>query len=352
MWKLHRYEEAENYEIDKSKLKALGEAYYIRSPRHMDNISRLTQIAIPGGSAENRTIGRKFIQELDLDFDFEKYGTTNPKPFATISNSVVRGEFAGNYDGNKRSISGLKITGNESSNVGLFQSIIKGATVENLRILNPIYSGAGMNGILNIGAISAENSGTIQNVAVETPVIAVENLTINGGLVSGITKNVGGIAGTNSGSINNIYIVSTSINSPITASGGTANTGGITGINSGIIDKVLYLAVAPSANSKIYPIVSVDEVKENIKNSITDAYFLSGVSYNVVTDTDTIGIAKSTSLFSTEFARNFIPYKMIDWEEWWSAVGDVYDNPYPAPYAYPYPFITGIRPPQNFPVAN
>ena len=71
-----------------------------------------------------------------------------------------------------------------------------------------------------------------------------------------------------------------------------------------------------------------------------------------MTDTDTIGIAKSTSLFSTEFARNFIPYKMIDWEEWWSAVGDVYDNPYPAPYAYPYPFITGIRPPENFPVAN
>lgn len=342
--------ESENFEIDKSKLKALDEAYYIRSPRHLDNISRLTQVEISGGSAENRTIGRDFIQELDLDF--ANYGTTTPKPFATISNSVVRGEFAGSYDGNKRSISGLKITGNASSNVGLFQSIIKGATVENLRILNPIYSGAGMNGILNIGAISAENSGTIQNVAVETPVIAVENLTINGGLVSGITKNVGGIAGTNSGSINNIYIVSTSINSPITASGGTANTGGITGINSGIIDKVLYLAVAPSANSKIYPIVSVDEVKENIKNSITDAYFLSGVSYNVVTDTDTIGIAKSTSLFSTEFARNFIPYKMIDWEEWWSAVGDVYDNPYPAPYAYPYPFITGIRPPQNFPVAN
>jgi len=335
--------ESENFEIDKSKLKALGEAYYIRSPRHLDNISRLTQIAIPGVSAENRTIGRDFIQELDLDF--AGYGTTNPKPFATISNSVVRGEFAGSYDGNKRSISGLKITGNASSNVGLFQSIIKGATVENLRILNPIYSGAGMNGILNIGAISAENSGTIQN-------IAVENLTINGGSDSKIIKKVGGIAGTNSGSINNIYIISTSINSPITASGGTANTGGITGINSGIIDKVLYLAVAPSANSKIYPIVSVDEVKENIKNSITDAYFLSGVSYNVVTDTDTIGIAKSTSLFSTEFARNFIPYKMIDWEEWWSAVGDVYDNPYPAPYAYPYPFITGIRPPQNFPVAN
>ena len=33
---------------------------------------------------------------------------------------------------------------------------------------------------------------------------------------------------------------------------------------------MLYLAVAPSANSKIYPIVSVDEVKENIKKKFQD----------------------------------------------------------------------------------
>ncbi|WP_028828609.1 type IV pilin protein [Proteocatella sphenisci] len=317
--------------IDKSTLKLVKEAYYIRSPRHLDNISRLTQAVVLGGSTENRTIGRDFIQELDLDF--ANYVTTS-KSFATISDSVVRGEFAGSYDGNKRSISGLDITGNESSNVGLFQSIIKGSTVENLRILNPIYNGTGTNGILNIGAIAAENSGTIQNVAVETPVI-------NGGLVSGITKNAGGISGTNSGSIKNVYIISINEESPIKASGEKTNIGGITGINSGEIDKVLYLAVAPSEDSKIYPIVAVNKVKENIKNSITDAYFLSGDSYNVVTGTDTVGIAKSTSLFSEEFASDSIPFKIINWYEWSAAV-----NP------YPYPFITGIRPPQTFPTAE
>lgn len=341
--------ESETVELDRTKLKLAAEQYYIRSPKHMDNISKLIQVKLSNGGFENKSIGRTFVQELNLDF--ANYGTPSYKPFAAISSAVVRGEFAGNYDGGGKDILGIKIVGNEDSrSIGLFQNIASNATIGNLRLVNPSYesklsSGIGLGDIFNMGSVSAINMGTIQKIAVEKPTFV---------LVSGtnVTKNIGGITGTNIGNLNDVYIVSENSVSPIHFISGTVNSGGIAGGNNGKIDKVLYLAVAPTTNSKICPIVSINEIKPNIQNKITDAYFLSADNYNKITESDgTIGTAKTTEQFTSEFSKSFIPSKIIDWYNWIEPKGQ-YANPYPSPYSYQYPFIYGIRPPQVYPIAN
>jgi len=339
--------ESETVELDRTSLKLTTEPYYIRSPKHMDNITKL--VPTDPITQDNLTDGRDFVQENKLDFAI--YGTTTPKPFATISSAVVRGEFAGNYDGGGKDILGLKILGDtRSRSVGMFQNITSKATVGNFRLVDPSYeskleSGTGAGDIFNMGSVAAINNGAIQKISVEKPAFV---------LASGInvTKNIGGITGTNIGNLNDVYIVSRDDVSPMKTISGTVNSGGIVGVNNGKIDKVIYLAVAPTINSKIYPIVSINEIKANIKNGITDAYYLSAYNYNKITESDgIIGTPKTTGQFTDEFSKAFTPSKIIDWYNWIEPKGQ-YANPYPAPYSYQYPFIEGIRPPKEYPIAN
>ena len=87
--------------------------------------------------------------------------------------------FAGTFDGNGKTITGLTINQPSTNNVGLFASIEDVGTVKNLK-LDKVNVTANS----NVGAIAGENRGTIENCSVS-------------GSVTGLSDNscVGGIAG-------------------------------------------------------------------------------------------------------------------------------------------------------------
>lgn len=301
--------------VNESTLKPTIESYVIRSPRHMSNITRLTQ-----AQGQNKSLGRTFVQELDLNF--ASYGTGSSKPFAGISSAVVSGDFAGIYEGRGKDIVGLKVNGSSvDANIGLFNKISDVGKIENLRLVGPTYKSNLYNGTLNMGAITAENQGAIQSVAVEDPSFTGSN--------SNIVQNIGGIAGSNSGRIIDAYIVIGNQNgvSPITATGAAANIGGIVGINSGKIDKAIYLAKAPNSS----PIAAINSNLEAADN-ITEAYFLSGTGYNEFDMAGVFGLPATTSQFSA--------LNILDWGNWERQTGKIY------------PSIQGMKIPLQYPVAE
>ena len=87
--------------------------------------------------------------------------------------------FAGTFDGNGKTITGLTINQPSTNNVGLFASIEDVGTVKNLKLDKVIVTANS-----NVGAIAGENRGTIENCSVS-------------GSVTGLSDNscVGGIAG-------------------------------------------------------------------------------------------------------------------------------------------------------------
>ena len=116
--------------------------------------------------------------------------------------------YAGTFDGDGKTITGLTINQSTGSNVGLFASIIGGGTVKNLTLDNVnITAGS------NVGAIAGENWGTIENCSVSG------NVKGNG-LDS--DSYVGGITGKNQGTI-------TACHSSATVKG--INVGGVVGYN-------------------------------------------------------------------------------------------------------------------------
>lgn len=96
--------------------------------------------------------------------------------------------FAGTFDGNNKTITGLTINQTATSNAGLFTSIIEGGTVKNLK-LDKVNVTANS----NVGAVAGQNKGTIENCSVSG------NVTSSVGM--GLSANVGGIVGQNNGTI-------------------------------------------------------------------------------------------------------------------------------------------------------
>ena len=103
------------------------------------------------------------------------------------SNWTPISDFAGTFDGNNKTITGLTINKSTGSNVGLFASIAKGGTVKNLK-LDDVDITAGS----NVGAIAGENRGTIENCSVSGSVTSSAGVN---------NSNVGSIVGLNRGTI-------------------------------------------------------------------------------------------------------------------------------------------------------
>ena len=97
--------------------------------------------------------------------------------------------FAGTFDGNNKTITGLTINQTATSNVGLFTSISEEGTVKNLTLdkVNITITGS------YAGTVAGENNGTIENCSVSG------NVTSSVGM--GLSANVGGIVGRNNGTI-------------------------------------------------------------------------------------------------------------------------------------------------------
>lgn len=103
------------------------------------------------------------------------------------SNWTPISDFAGTFDGNNKTITGLTINQSAMDNIGLFASIAEGGTVKNLTLDNVNITAKS-----NVGAIAGENRGTIENCSVSGSV------TSSAGVNNG---NVGGIVGLNRGTI-------------------------------------------------------------------------------------------------------------------------------------------------------
>ena len=86
--------------------------------------------------------------------------------------------YAGTFDGDGKTITGLTINQSTGSNVGLFASIAEGGTVKNLTLDNvDITAGS------NVGAIAGENRGTIENCSVSGSVTGLSDNSFVGGIV-------------------------------------------------------------------------------------------------------------------------------------------------------------------------
>lgn len=145
-------------------------------------------------------------------------------------------KFAGTFDGNGKTITGLTINQSTTDNVGLFASITEGGTVKNLTLDDVNITASSS----NVGAIAGENRGTIENCSVS-------------GSVTGSSDNscVGGIAGWHrEGTI-------TDCHSSATVEG-KAYVGGIAGQSSAIVGTTTITAcystgsVTATTNSNYY----------------------------------------------------------------------------------------------------
>ncbi len=151
--------------------------------------------------------------------------------------------FAGTFDGNGKTITGLTINQPSTNNVGLFASIENVGTVKNLK-LDKVNVTANS----NVGAIAGENRGTIENCSVSGSVTGLSDNSCVGGIagfhrkgsitdchssatVEGIAY-IGGIAGQSNASIIACYSTGS-----VTAKMNSVNysyAGGVVGLNNNV----------------------------------------------------------------------------------------------------------------------
>ena len=171
--------------------------------------------------------------------------------------------FAGTFDGNGYTISGIKIT-KKGSATGLFRYIQSGATVKNLNVSGNITPDGTQK---NIGGIAGYNEGTILNC------------TFSGSIKA--KTNVGGIAG---------YVAETGVIKDCTFNGSviaTSYTGGIAGQNFGTIENC---ENSGSINTK-----NTEEAKTIQDVDIDLANLRSAENFEAATDTGGIcGYSKGT----------------------------------------------------------
>lgn len=168
---------------------------------HIANLDQLKefQSAVNGG---NTFDGQTVV--LDADIDMASVENWTP-----IGNAPEK-KFAGTFDGQNHTISGLKITG--GSYVGLF-GYLGAATVQNVALV-----GANVSGVKRVGALVGQIAGnaTIKNCSLDAT-----------SSVAGSDSNTGGLIGEASGSIV-VTLENLTNNAPVTnTESGTSRAAGI-----------------------------------------------------------------------------------------------------------------------------
>ena len=155
--------------------------------------------------------------------------------------------FAGTFDGNGKTITGLTINQPSTVNVGLFASIEDVGTVKNLK-LDKVNVTANS----NVGAVAGENRGTIENCSVSGSVTGLSDNSCVGGIAGFHRKGsitdchssatvegkayVGGIAGQNDAMLGSASIIACYSTGSVTATKnnttGSSYAGGVVGLNS------------------------------------------------------------------------------------------------------------------------
>lgn len=168
---------------------------------HIANLDQLKefQSAVNGG---NTFDGQTVVFDKDIDM-------VSVENWTPIGN-VPEKKFAGTFDGQNHTISGLKITG--GSYVGLF-GYLGAATVQNVALV-----GANVSGVKRVGALVGQIAGnaTIKNCSLDAT-----------SSVAGSDSNTGGLIGEASGSIV-VTLENLTNNAPVTnTESGTSRAAGI-----------------------------------------------------------------------------------------------------------------------------
>ena len=197
------------------------------------------------------------------------------------SNWTPISDFAGTFDGNNKTITGLTINQSAMDNIGLFASIAESGTVKNLTLDNvDITAGS------NVGAVAGLNRGTIENCSVSGSVTGSSNNSCVGGIagwhyggiitdchssatVKGITY-VGGIAGQSNASITACYSTGS-----VTATINNINesyAGGVVGLNT---NEAILTACYATGDVKGDGMAVGGVVGEN-SSTVTACYYATG----------------------------------------------------------------------------
>ena len=168
---------------------------------HIANLDQLKefQSAVNGGNTFDG-------QTVVLDVGIDMASVENWQPIGNASEK----KFAGTFDGQNHTISGLKITG--GSYVGLF-GYLGAATVQNVALV-----GANVSGVKRVGALVGQIAGnaTIKNCSLDAT-----------SSVAGSDSNTGGLIGEASGSIV-VTLENLTNNAPVTnTESGTSRAAGI-----------------------------------------------------------------------------------------------------------------------------
>ncbi len=137
-------------------------------------------------------------------------GSTNAKVWTPIGNDEYK--YAGNFNGNYKTISGLYYNNNKTENVGLFGYTYENSEIKNLTVENSYFCGKNyVGGIVgsNYGKITyCKNSSTVTGSTYLGGIVGSNygtiNKSINTGAING-TSYIGGIAGKNEKTITNCY---------------------------------------------------------------------------------------------------------------------------------------------------
>ena len=209
------------------------------SPYLIASTADMAQLAadVNGGTKYKDTY---FRLENNLDYSsVSVVDGSNYTPIGYYDNSHNTGTgFAGIFDGNNKTISGIVVVHNDELGTGLF-GYTDGAVIKNLNI-----EGCSFSGNDHVGGVVGRNKGSIENVYVDN------RTTIGGGSGSNYYDSHGGIVGTNiSGGVN----ANISTAEVLCAEGKTCrNFGGIVGnLSGGGIYNSLYLGTGVEGTARV-----------------------------------------------------------------------------------------------------
>ena len=195
--------------------------------------------------------------------------------------------YAGTFDGNGKTITGLTINQSAKDNVGLFTSIAESGTVKNLTL-----DDVDITANSNVGAIAGENKGTIENCSVSGSVTGLSDNSFVGGIaglhsegtitdchssatVEGI-RYVGGIAGQSGTIVGTITIIACYSTGSVTATKnnttGYSFAGGVVGYNNGAVLIACYATGSVSGGGDFVGGV----VGSNENGTLTACYHATG----------------------------------------------------------------------------
>ena len=158
--------------------------------------------------------GKYFKVDNNITYDSTKIDENGNKHNYTAIGTIIN-SFKGKFDGNGKTISGIRIYKPDDVELGLFGALGEGAEVENVKLAYVEITGYG-----NIGGVAGYNKGTISNCTVEKSV-KIASLSDN-------SSGIGGIVGYNDGGT----VSGCTSSAELTSSGnGSHSFGGIVGEN-------------------------------------------------------------------------------------------------------------------------